>query len=178
MRNNHSVINKKGNSRKHLLNDEIRFNSVRLSGESDITTMDKVREWANLQDLDIMLVTDKSTPPIVEICDYNKYLYKQKKIRKDLINKQKKNTKALKEIRFTPNISKKDVETKTKKIIEFLEKGHSVKLSMKFKGRMIVYTDLGKEVLLKIVVDLENISKVNGLPKMIGKSMNIILNPK
>mgnify|MGYP003629990732 CR=1 FL=1 len=178
MRNSRSATNRQRNKKDHLLNDEIRFNTVRLSGQADITNMVKVRELADIQELDIMLVTDKSNPPIVQICDYNKYLYKQKKIQKDLINKQKKNTKDLKEIRFTPNISERDIEVKTDKIKEFLTKGHNVKLSMKFKGRMIVYKDKGKEVLLRIAVDLEDISKPNDLPKLIGKSMNMILNPK
>lgn len=178
MRDTRSVMNKKTNTREHLLNDEIKYNVVRLSGEPDTTNMERVRELADLQGLDIMLVTDKSNPPIVQICDYNKFLYKQKKIQKDLINKQRKNTKDLKEVRFTPNISKNDIEVKTNKIKEFLIKGHNVKLSMKFKGRMIVYKDMGKEVLLKIAIDLEGISKVNGLPKMVGSSMNMILNSK
>lgn len=178
MKNTRSVINKKGNFKKHLLNDEIKFDIVRISGETDVTSIERVREIAELQQLDIMLVTDKSTPPIVMICDYNKFLYKQKKIQKDLINKQKKSTKDLKEIRLTPNISNGDIETKSKKIREFLKKGHNVKLSVKFKGRMIIHKEIGEETLLKIIVDLEDISKPSDLPKMIGKSMNVILIPK
>ena len=172
------MSNKKQNYKKHLINDDIKFDIVRISGEDEITDMKQVREIANEQGLDIMLVTDKTTPPIVKICDYNKYLYKQKKTQKDLLSKQKKNTKGSKEIRLTPNISSGDLIVKVNKIKEFIEKGHSVKLSMKFKGRTIVYKNTGQEVLLKIAVDLENIAKVNELPKMVGKSMNMTLNPK
>tara|TARA_R110000772_G_scaffold2410_4_gene8560 strand:+ start:40201 stop:40743 length:543 start_codon:yes stop_codon:yes gene_type:complete len=167
-----------GKKRKHLLNDEIKFHLVRLSGESDTTTMIKVRELAELKDLDIMLVTDKGDPPIVQICDYNKYLYKQKKIKKDLENKQRKSNKELKEIRFSPNISIKDIETKVKKITEFIKQGHKVKLDMRFKGRSIVYKDNGEQVLLKIAIDLEDISKPINMPKLSGRSMSMILSPK
>lgn len=172
------TFSKRKNKNDHLLNDEIKFKKVRLSGDGGIYDIEEIRNMAEEDDMDIMLLTDKSDPPVVQICDYNKYLYKQKKIKKDLENKQRKANKDLKQMRLTPNISDQDMDVKVRKIKEFIESGHNVKLDMRFKGRMIRNTDLGKEVILKIAIQLEDISKPNGLPKMSGRSMSMTLVPK
>lgn len=179
--NSSNKTQNKSTDKKHLLNDEIRFHQVRVTGddiESKVVSIDVARNMALEMNMDLMLLTSESNPPVVKICDYKKFLYQQKKKKKEQENNQRKNNKELKEVRFSPNISNGDIETKTKKIKEFIEKGHKVKLDMRFKGRMINHKELGEKVLLNIVVDLEDISKPDDLPKLNGKSMIMILSPK
>ena len=175
------VNNNRKNNTKHILNDQIRYRTVRLIGdeyESEVVDIETARKIAEGRNLDLMLVTDEGNPPVVRMCNYQKFLYQEKKRKKDQDQKQKLSNKELKEIRFSPTISSGDVDVKVKKITEFLEKGHKVKLDMRFKGRMIQHKDIGEKVLLNIVVELEEIAKPDSMPKLSGRSMTMILTPK
>ena len=169
------------NSRnKHKINEEIRYNEVRLNhmGESTIMSISKVREIADRLGEDIMLLTETANPPVVQICDYEKYLYKEKKKADEQKKLNSKHNKEMKEIRLTPMISENDLEVKKKKIEEFILNGHKVKLDMNFKGRMIVHSEIGKTKLLELIVGMDDILKADSLPKLNGKHMTVILTPK
>lgn len=165
----------------HILNDRIKGDKIRLISddrEAEIMDLDKAREIAKSEGLDLMLVTGKADLPVVRMCDYNKFLYKEKKKKEEEIKKQKENNKPLKEIRLSPNISEHDLEVKKNKMIQFLDDGHKVKLDMRFKGRMIVNNKkVGEEVLLKTAVELEEHGTAEGLPSMKGRAMTMVLNP-
>jgi translation initiation factor IF-3 len=167
---------------KHILNDRITFNKVRLIGdniEPKILNIEQARKIADDMNLDLMLVTDKGNPPVVRIVDYQKFLYQEKKKKEEQDKKQREHNKEMKEMRFSPNISEHDLETKQKKVEKFLKDGHKVKLDMRFKGRMMQNNkDVGESILLKMALELEDVSKPDSLPKVNGRNMFMILSPK
>ena len=149
-------------------------------GEPVVTTIEKARELATQRSLDLMLVSDKADPPVVRLCDYNKFLYKEKKKKEEQLKNNKKNNKPMKEMRFTHNISEHDVEIKLNKVEEFLKDGHKVKLEVrKIFGRNANYIrSEAEKLLLNIAVKLEDLGVPTGLPKGSGNSMSMIINPK
>jgi translation initiation factor IF-3 len=124
-------------------------------------------------EMDLVCVNTTTTPPICKIVNYEKFLYEQKK---KLKNKVK--TAELKEIKLGPNTSENDVEYRIKHIIEFLDKGHKVKISMQFKGRQMNHVDKGQELLLKLILEVEEHGTAESLPKLEGKKMSVTLKPK
>ncbi len=164
----------------HLINDKIRFPKVRVVGENideqGVYPIDKVRQIAREQDLDVVLIADKADPPVVKIIDYKKFLYDQKKKQKEITQKAQKTV--IKEIRFGPNTDDHDYEFKRKHAEGFLKEGSKLKAYVFFKGRSIVFKDKGEILLLKLAQDLEEVGKVESLPKLEGKRMIMMIAPK
>ena len=126
--------------------------------------------------MDLVIISEKADPPIAKILDYKKFLYDQKKKQKEIKNKAQKVV--VKEIRFGPNTSDHDYEFKKKHAIEFLQAGNKVKAFVFFRGRSIVFKDKGEILLLRLAQDLEEYGKVEHMPSMDGKKMNLTLAPK
>lgn len=158
--------------REHLLNDEIRYQEVRV-GEHGIISIKEALRLAEQEEMDLVLINDKAQPPVCRIINYEKFIYEQKK-------KKKNQTKPaeLKEIKLGPNTSENDIDYRVKHIIEFLDKGHKVKLTMQFKGRQMIHIDKGQELLLKMILAVEEHGTPESLPKMEGKKMFATLKPK
>lgn len=131
---------------------------------------------AKEQDLDLVMITEKADPPVVRIIDYKKFLYDQKKKQKEIQQKAQKVT--VKEIRFGPNTDDHDYEFKLKHARKFLEEGAKLKAFVFFKGRSIVYKDKGEILLLRLAQDLEDVGKVEQLPKLEGKRMIMFIGSK
>ena len=123
-----------------------------------------------------MEISPKAVPPVAKIVDYKKFLYDQKKKQKELKSKQIKVT--VKEIRFGPNTDDHDFEFKLNHAKKFLEEGSKVKAYVFFKGRTIVFKDRGELLLLKFISELEEFGLVEELPKLMGKKMTVMINPK
>jgi translation initiation factor IF-3 len=139
---------------------------------------DAVR-FAEEEGLDLVEVSPTANPPVCRILDYGKYRYEQEKRLRDV--KKNQTTIKIKEIRMQPKIEKHDIETKGKFIADFLSQGNKVKISIRFRGREMAHTDLGKDTLNKI---LENLT-ANGVefnldrpPLMEGKMMSIMVSPR
>jgi len=113
---------------------------------------------------------------VCKVIDYQKFIYQQKKKQKEMQTKAQKVV--LKEIRFGPNTDEHDYDFKLKHAIKFLDEGNKVKAFVFFKGRSIIYKEKGEILLLKLAQDLEDYGKVDQLPKLEGKKMQIILSPK
>ena len=128
------------------------------------------------QDLDLVEISPKAVPPVAKIVDYKKFLYDQKKKQKELKSKQIKVI--VKEIRFGPNTDDHDFEFKLNHARKFLEEGSKVKAYVFFKGRTIVFKDRGELLLLKFISELEEFGLVEELPKLMGKKMTVMINPK
>lgn len=127
-------------------------------------------------ELDLVLISDKADPPVCKIIDYQKFLYQQKKKQKEIrANTQKV---VVKEIRFGPNTDEHDYNFKLKHAEKFLEDGAKVKAYVFFKGRSILFKEQGEILLLRFAQDLEEIGKVEQLPKLEGKRMTIFITPK
>ena len=152
---------------------------VRLVGEGiepGIYAIRKALEMAEEQGLDLVEISPNAAPPVAKILDYKKFLFEQKKKQKEL--KAKATKIVVKEIRFGPNTDDHDFEFKLKHAQGFLEQGCKVRAFVFFRGRSIVYKDKGEILLLKFASELEELAKVEMLPKMEGKKMFIILAPK
>lgn len=126
--------------------------------------------------LDLVEISPKAKPPVCKILDYKKFLYDQKKRDKEL--KQKQQKVVVKEIRFGPNTDDHDFEFKLKHAKKFLSEGAKVKAYVFFKGRTIVFKERGEILLLKFAQELEEYATVEQLPKLEGKRMIMLFNPK
>ncbi len=133
-------------------------------------------EMAEEKGLDLVEISPKAQPPVCKVLDYKKFLFEQKKKQKEL--KAKATKIVVKEIRFGPNTDDHDFEFKLKHARQFLEQGAKVRAFVFFRGRSIVYKDKGEILLLRFANELEELAKVEMLPKMEGKKMFIILAPK
>ncbi len=118
-------------------------------------------------------ISAKSDPPVCKIIDYNKFLYSQKKKQKEIKSKTAKVI--VKEIRFGPNTEEHDYNFKLNHAKKFIEDGAKLKAYVFFKGRSIIHKDRGEILLLKSAQDLEDIAKVDQMPKLEGKRMIMFL---
>ncbi len=127
-------------------------------------------------ELDLVEISPKANPPVCKVMDYKKFLYEQKKKQKEI--KAKTAKVVVKEIRLGPHTDEHDFNFKLKHAIKFLEEGSKVKVDVFFKGRSIVYKDKGELILLRFAQELEDLAKVEQLPKLEGKRMIMMLAPK
>jgi translation initiation factor IF-3 len=162
------------------VNEGIRAREVRLIGpdgsQLGIKTRQEALDLATNANLDLVLVAATAKPPVCRIMDYGKFKYEQQ--RKD--REARKNQKVIttKEIRLSPTIEENDFNTKLRNARKFLEKGDKVKASIRFRGRAITHSQIGKTVLEKLAKECEDLSTVETSPKMEGRSMFLILAPK
>ncbi len=133
-------------------------------------------KFAEEQELDLVEISPKADPPVCKIIDYKKFLYQQKKKQKEM--KAKAVKVVVKEIRFGPNTDEHDYNFKLKHAEKFLNEGAKVKAYVFFKGRSILFKDKGEILLLKFAQDLEELGKVEQLPRLEGKRMTMFITPK
>ncbi len=140
--------------------------------------LEDAKTLANYAGLDLVLMNAGITPAVAKIMDYNKYKYEKQKKIKEAQKKQRETNKEIKEYRLSVTIDIHDFETRRKNAQEYLEKGHKIKGLIRFKGRQLAHTELGRDVLLKFAESLNEYSTIETEPKMEGRSMYIILAPK
>ena len=126
--------------------------------------------------LDLVEISPNADPPVCKIIDYKKFLYEQKKREKAM--KAKASKVVVKEIRFGPNTDDHDYEFKKKHAEKFLKDGAKLKAYVFFKGRSIVYKDQGEILLLRLASELEELGKVEQMPRLEGKRMTMFIAPK
>ena len=136
----------------------------------------KAREIANEQELDLVEISPNAEPPVCKVMDYKKFLYEQKKREKAM--KAKASKVVVKEIRFGPQTDDHDYEFKKRHAEKFLKDGAKLKAYVFFKGRSIVYKDQGEILLLRLAQELEELGKVEQMPKLEGKRMTMFIAPK
>jgi translation initiation factor IF-3 len=144
--------------------------------EVGVYPLEKAKELATEQELDLVEISPKAKPPVCKIIDYKKFLYEQKKREKSLKSKATKVT--IKEIRFGPQTDEHDYEFKKKHAVKFLQEGAKLKAFVFFKGRSIIFKEQGQILLLKLAQELEEYGKVEQLPKLEGKRMIMFIAPK
>lgn len=170
---------KKEQQQEHRTNHMIRVPEVRLVGdnvETGIYSKDEAQKIAQSLDLDLVEISPGANPPVCKIIDYNKFLYEEKKKKKEM--KAKSKTSEVKEIRFTPNTDDHDFEFKVKHAEKFLSDGDKVKAHVQFKGRAIMFKERGELLLLKFADRLKEVGSLESLPKMEGKRMQVMFAPK
>ncbi|MFY9243518.1 MAG: translation initiation factor IF-3 [Polaribacter sp.] len=165
---------------QHRINEKIKYvDEVRLVGDNvevGVYPLEKAKELAKAQELDLVEISPKAKPPVCKIIDYKKFLYEQKKREKVLKSKATKVT--IKEIRFGPQTDEHDYEFKKKHAEKFLQDGSKLKAFVFFKGRSIIFKEQGQILLLRLAQDLEEFGKVEQLPKLEGKRMIMFIAPK
>ncbi|MFN3445012.1 MAG: translation initiation factor IF-3 [Bacteroidia bacterium] len=164
---------------EHKLNENIRAREVRLVGdnvEPGIVSIQEALRIANELELDLIEISPNAEPPVCKIADYKKFLYEQKKKKKEL--KANSAKQEIKEIRFGPNTDEHDFEFKLKHAEKFLQEGNKVRAYVFFKGRAIVYKERGEVLLLQFAQKLSELGKVEQLPKLEGKKMFLLMAPK
>ncbi|WP_423820435.1 translation initiation factor IF-3 [Salinimicrobium sp. TIG7-5_MAKvit] len=163
----------------HRINGKIRAEEVRLVGdnvEMGVYPTRKALAIAEEQELDLVEISPNANPPVAKVMDYKKFLYEQKKREKAL--KAKATQVVVKEIRFGPNTDDHDYEFKKRNAEKFLKDGAKLKAFVFFKGRSIVFKEQGEILLLRLATDLEELGKVEQMPKLEGKRMTMFLSPK
>ena len=164
---------------QHRINNKITAREVRVIAEgmepAVMSTSDALR-LATEQDLDLVEISPNAVPPVCKILDYRKFLYDQKKKQKELKAKQLKVV--IKEVRFGPNTDDHDFNFKLNHARKFLEEGNKVKAFVFFRGRTIVFKERGEILLLKFAQELEDVGLLEQMPKLEGKRMTIMINPK
>ena len=141
-----------------------------------ILNIKEARDIAHDLGLDLVEISPSANPPVCKIIDYKKFLYEQKKKQKEIKAKSAKIV--VKEIRLGPNTDEHDFNFKLNHAKKFLEEGAKVKVDVFFKGRSIIYKDKGEIILLKFAQELEEVGKVEKMPKLEGKRMIMIISPK
>jgi translation initiation factor IF-3 len=144
--------------------------------EMGVYPLQKALQKANDLELDLVEISPNAAPPVCKIIDYKKFLYEQKK--REKVMKANASKVVLKEIRFGPQTDEHDYEFNKKHAIKFLEEGAKLKAFVFFKGRSIVFKEQGHILLLRLAQDLEDYGKVEQLPKLEGKRMIMLMNPK
>jgi len=157
--------------RAHRINDEIIAREVRVDGI--VMPIRQALLEAEKAEVDLVLINDKVEPVICKLVDYQKFIYEQKR-------KEKNKPKSLevKEIKLGPNTAENDLDYRSKHIIEFLEKGHKVKLTMQFRGREMAFVSKGELLMLKLIDSISEHGLPETMPKMEGKKMQCLLKPK
>ncbi len=166
-------------SKDMMVNESIRAREVRLVGANGdqigVKSKQEALEMAQNANLDLVMVAPNAKPPVCRIMDYGKFRYEQQKKEKEARKKQK--VINVKEVRLSPNIEEHDFNTKLRNARKFLTKGDKVKAAIRFRGRAITHSELGKEVLERLAKECEDIASIESKPKMEGRSMFLVLAP-
>jgi translation initiation factor IF-3 len=162
------------------INGQIRVREVRLIDDEGnaggILSTQEAFNIARERQLDLVEVAPQAKPPVCKILDYGKYCFDLEKKQRESKKKQKQSK--LKEIRMQPKISAGDIDFKAKHTKEFLDEGNKVKVTIRFRGRELAHTELGLDILKKVLTRIEGEYVVEKQPVMEGKFMSMMLSPK
>jgi translation initiation factor IF-3 len=162
------------------INRQINIPSVRLVDHNGnmvgvIATAEAIK-MAEAVGLDLVEVSPAATPPVCKILDYGKYKYEVQKKAHEARRKQK--VIVVKEIKLRPTIDKHDLEIKMRHVVEFIEEGDKVRISMRFRGREMDHMNIGYQVLDRIQEQLKDIAKIESAPRSEGKQIVMLVGPK
>lgn len=163
-----------------MINEEIRDKEVRVI-DSDgsmlgVMSIQDAQKLATTKNLDLVKIAPQAAPPVCKVMDYGKYLFEAAKKEKEARKNQK--ITSIKEVWIKPTIEEHDFATKAKNAYKFLKDGDKVKVSVRFRGREMNYTSLGEQVLTKFAEAVTEVGTMERKPKLEGRSMIMILNPK
>jgi translation initiation factor IF-3 len=165
--------------KSHRINNEIKVPEVRvIDAEGEMLGVMKTRDAIKLaeqKELDLVEVAPKAEPPVCKIIDFGKFAYELQK--KDKLQKRNQVQQQMKEVRFKWRTDTHDFNFKARHARAFLEEGNKVKASVMFRGREITHQEIGKELLMRFIEELQDIAKVDVLPKMEGRNLSVILSP-
>lgn len=155
------------------------MSEVRLIGDEGdqigILSTEKAQKLADEKGLDLVEISADSNPPVCKIMDFGKYKYRLE--RSEKLKKKKQSHIVVKEIKLRPKIEINDLNTKRRQIEKFLKHGNKVKITVMFRGREILYKQLGRNILEELMEDLAGISVIDLKPKIDGYNMIMVLAP-
>jgi len=173
------AIAKQGN--EVLINEQINIPEVMVIGPNGekmgIKKIEDALTLSKYAGLDLVLLNADPKNPVCKIIDYNKYRYEKKKQIKEAKKKQKEQNLETKEYRLSVTIDVGDFETKVRNAKAYLEKGHKIKVTVRFKGRQLAHPELGRDVIMKFADRLSDVSSIEVMPKMEGRNMQLLLTP-
>jgi translation initiation factor IF-3 len=162
------------------VNEKIKGSEVRVINPNGvqlgIMSPQQALQTAMSLGLDLVEVAPDANPPVCRIMDYGKYRYEQSKKAKDA--KKKQSIIQVKEIKMRPKTDEHDFQFKARHIEKFLKEGNKAKITMIFRGRELMHTDLGRKLLDRLAEDLKETAMIEQMPRQEGKTMVMILAPK
>ncbi|MEX1207064.1 MAG: translation initiation factor IF-3 [Acidimicrobiia bacterium] len=162
------------------VNDKIRSKEVRVvapdGSQIGVRKIEEARWLASQLGLDLVEVAPDAKPPVCRMMDYGKYKYEQSVRQREARKKQTRTV--VKEVKFRPKIDTHDYEVKKRRVIEFLDEGDKVKITMMFRGREVTHPELGERILKRLAADVVGIGGVETGPKLEGRNMTMQLTPE
>ncbi|MBJ7421294.1 MAG: translation initiation factor IF-3 [Ilumatobacteraceae bacterium] len=160
-------------------NERIRAKQVRLvdadGSQVGVVSIEDALERSRKADLDLVEVAPLAEPPVCRIMDYGKFRYEEAQRLKESRKKTVQIT--MKEVKFKPKIAKGDFDTKVRHMLEFLDEGHKVKVTLQFRGREMAHPELGSKILDAVIEQLGPIAKVDTSARLEGRNMTMVLSP-
>ena len=164
----------------HQINEEIRDREVRLIGadgaQLGVMSAREAQARADEAGLDLVKISPTATPPVCKLMDYGKYRFEQAKREKEA--KKNQHVVEIKEVRMSPGIDIGDFNTKLRNAQKFLGEGNRVKVTVRFRGREMAHTDIGKKLLLDFAGQCGELAVMDKEPKLEGRHMSIFLSAK
>ena len=164
----------------HELNEEINDKEVRLIGSEGeqlgIMSSAEALKIADEQGLDLVKISPQAVPPVCKLMNYGKFRFEQSKREKEA--KKNQHVVEIKEIRMSPGIDVGDFNTKLKNAQKFVADGNRVKVSVRFRGREMAHTEIGKDLLVRFAEQCAEVANLDKPAKLEGRMMSIFLSPK
>lgn len=162
------------------MNNQIRVPSIRVvdaeGNQLGILPTYEALQKARQANLDLVEVAPTAQPPVCRIMDFGKYKFelakKEKEARKNQV------TQKIKEVKFHTSVDDHDYQFKVRHIREFLTEGHRVKVSLMFRGREQAHTDLGHQLMRKVMKDVEDVARMERSPEQMGRFINMMISPQ
>lgn|SRR5574344_2067903 len=164
-----------------FINEQIRAREVIVIGpkgeQLGVKSVKDALTLAGYAGFDLVLMNSTSNPPVCKIMDYNKFKYENKKRTKENVKRQRETSLDMKEYRLSVAIDIHDFNTRVNNAGKYLEKGHKIKGSIKFRGREMAHPELGREVLERFAEALNELATIEQKPSLDGRYMTLILTP-
>ena len=163
-----------------MINEEIRDREVRVvdqNGEQlGVMPVRQALEMAEEMQLDLVKIAPQARPPVCKIMDYGKYRFEQSKKEREFRKNQKVIT--VKEVRLSATIEDHDIDVKLKNAIKFLKEGNKVKATIRFRGRQITHSEIGRQVMTEFAERIKEYGTVDKAPMIEGRNMSMFITPK